>query len=431
MSGPTALATSDAPARSKGTGWWSSQPRGRRLAWMALGVFLVLSIVRSISGQHDLTSRFTIAATITATLPILLAGLGGLVSERAGVVNIGLEGMMIAGTWGAGFFGFHWGPWGALLGSMFCGAIGGILHALATVTFGVDHVISGVAINLLANGWARFLSNAFFKGRGSGSETNSPGFDTSNLMPTITPPGFGNEGALGKLEFKHWPIISDLAAMIRGLFGSWHLYQLIALAMVPLVFWLVWRTKFGLRLRSSGEKPSAADSLGVNVNRIRYSALALSGGLAGLGGSMLVLNNSGSYQEGQTANRGFLGLASLIFGNWKPSGVLGGATLFGFFDSLQLTASGAVRGLYLAGAVGAALAAYVAFRRNRARTRTWSGLAALAAGLVLVYVTGVKMNVDLVKALPYIVTLIVLTAFSRRLRGPAAAGMPWRKGQST
>lgn len=400
----------------------------RKVALIVAGAFLVLSVVGWISGEHDLTSEFTLTATITAFLPILMAGLGGLISERVGVVNIGLEGMMILGTWGAGFFGYHFGPWGALLGGMLAGAVGALLHAVATVTFGVDHAVSGVAINALAFGWARFLASALFKGRGSGSESNSPGFDVASGMPTIRIPGMADKGALGKLEFKHWPVISDAAGIVRGVLGEWKLHQLLALAMVPFVAWMVWKTKFGLRLRSSGENPNAADSLGVNVVRVRYQALLISGAFAGLGGALLVMNNNGGYQEGMTAQRGFLGLASVIFGNWRPTGVLGGAALFGFFDSLQLTAAeGAIRGLYLVAAAGAALAAVIAWRKGAQRQTTWLG--ALAAGLVIVFITKVKMNEDLVKALPYFGTLVVLTVFSRRLRPPRWAGLPWRKGQ--
>ena len=409
--------------------WWSLRSPSERLLIAAGSLFLVLSMARWISGENDLTSKFTILNTISATLPIAMAGLGGLVSERAGIINIGLEGMMITGTWGAGFFGYHFGPWGALLGGAIGGAVGGLLHAVATVTFGVDHVISGFAINLLAVGWTRFLSAALFKGRGSGSETNSPGFNTSKGMPTLRMPGFGDKGWLADIERKHWPIISDFAGISRGLLGEWKLFRLVAVLLIPLVGWLVWKTKFGLRLRSSGEKPSAADSLGVNVARVRYAAVVASGALAGIGGALLVLRADGAYSEGQTNQRGYLGLASLIFGNWKPSGVLGGATLFGFLDTLQLTASTAVRGIYLIGAVGCALGAYLFWRKGS--NRHASALGVIAAALIVFYLSNIRMNENVVKTLPYIGTLIVLAVFSRRLRGPAAAGQPWRKGQTT
>jgi general nucleoside transport system permease protein len=403
--------------------------RNQKMIVIVLVAFAALAIARALSGHNDLTSSFTVSQAVISTLPIMMCGLGGLLSERAGIVNIGLEGMMILGTWGAGFFGYHFGPWGALLGAALCGGIGGLLHGVVVVRFGVDHVVSGVAINLLAFGWARFLAAALFKGRGAGSETNSPGFDVAAAMPTLRFPGMGARGPVARLEARHWPFISDVAGVGRGLLGSWPLYRLIALATLPLIGWLVWRTKFGLRLRSSGEKPSAADSLGVPVTRIRYIAVMASGAMAGLGGALLVLNNSGGYVEGQTNSKGFLGLASLIFGNWKPWGVLGGASLFGFLDTIQLTAEPAVIGLYLLVALGSAYGAYRMMRLGKGRSAV--ALLGLTVGLVLLFVTRWQLNTDLIKGLPYFGTLVVLAVFSRRMRPPAASGQPWRKGSIT
>lgn len=406
--------------------WYRNLSKRRRSLVIASVAFIVMSLIRAISGQDELTSQFTIAVTVTAALPIAMCGLGALLSERSGIINLGVEGMMILGTWFAGLFGYHWGAWAALVGGIVGGALGGALHALATVTFGVDHTISGVALNTLAFGWSRFLSGAYFKGRGAGSETNSPGFSSGR---TIVIPGLGDSGPLASLERHHWPILSDICGVVRGLLAEWTFYKLVGIVLIPLVGWFVFRTRFGLRLRSSGEKPSAADSLGVNVYKVRYLAVMLSGALAGIGGAMLVLNNNGGYQEGQTASRGFLGIASVIFGNWRPGGVAAGALLFGFFDSLQLTSVGAVRALYLAGAVAAAVAAYLAWRRKK--TRSVAVWATVAVALVIVFLSKFKLDEDIVKAMPYIATLVVLTAFSRRLRPPAAAGLPWRKGQST
>ena len=419
----TALTAPDVTAP---TGWWSGLSKRQRTLLIATGVFLVLAVVRAVSGENDLTSSFTVTATIAAMLPIAMAGLGGLVAERSGIVNIGLEGMMILGTWGCGFFGYHWGPVAALIGAAVGGAVGGLLHALATVTFGVDHVLSGVAINLLAFGWARFLAGSLFKGRGAGSETNSPGFDTH--VVTIRVPGMGDGQFMAKLEKKHWAVLSDLAGLIRGL-SVWKFEQLVAIALVPFIGWLVWKTRFGLRLRASGEMPSAGDSLGVNVYKIQYVSLALSGAMAGVAGGLLVLNNNGVYQEGQTANRGYLGLSALIFGNWRPAGVVAGSTLFGFFDSIQLTASSAVRALYLAAAVAAAVGAVLFFRRGN-KPKAAASLA-LGVGMLILFISKFKLNEDMVKSLPYFATLVVLTVFSRRLRPPAWAGRVWRKGQST
>jgi general nucleoside transport system permease protein len=401
--------------------------RSQRNTLIIVGTVLTLSMSRWLSGTTDVTSSFTIAQTVISTLPILMCGLGGLLSERSGVVNIGLEGMMVMGTWGAGFFGYHFGPWGALAGAALCGGITGLVHAVVVIRFGVDHVVSGVAINILAGGWARFLASALFKGRGSGSETNSPGFNVEKGMPTLRFPGMADGGFFAKIEKHHWVIVSDVAGLLKGLLGSWPLYRLVAVAMLPLVAWLVWRTKFGLRMRASGERPSAADSLGVQVARIRYIAVSASGALAGLGGALLVLNNTGGYVEGQTNSRGFLGLASLIFGNWRPVGVLGGAALFGFLDTVQLTAEPAVISVYMVLAVGAVYGVYKALRR--AQRGQALGLAALAIGLMALFIGRMHFDTDLVKGLPYLGTLIVLAVYSQRLRPPAAAGQPWSKGQ--
>jgi ABC-type uncharacterized transport system permease subunit len=401
--------------------------RAQRNVLIIVGALVTLSLSRWLSGTTDLTSSFTIAQTVISTLPILMCGLGGLLSERSGVVNIGLEGMMIMGTWGAGFFGYHYGPWGALFGAALCGGITGLIHAVVVIRFGVDHVVSGVAINILAAGWARFLASALFKGRGSGSETNSPGFNVEKGMPTLRFPGMADGGLFAKIEHHHWPIVSDLAGLTKGLLGLWPVYRLVAVAMLPLVAWLVWRTKFGLRMRASGERPSAADSLGVPVGRIRYIAVSASGALAGLGGALLVLNNTGGYVEGQTNSRGYLGLASLIFGNWRPVGVLGGAALFGFLDTVQLTAEPAVIGVYMVLAVGAVYGAWKALRR--AKRSQAIALLALGMGLLALFIKRMHFDTDLVKGLPYLGTLIVLAVYSRRLRPPAAAGQPWHKGE--
>jgi general nucleoside transport system permease protein len=168
----------------------------------------------------------------------------------------------------------------------------------------------------------------------------------------------------------------------------------------------------------------------VNVYRTRYIAVALSGALAGIGGSLLVLNNNGGYLEGQTNNKGFLGIGALIFGNWRPGGVAAGSALFGFFDQLQLTSAGSIRALYLLAALAAGAGALVAWRRTRKTARPLL-LITLAVGLYLLFAAKFKMPDALVKTLPYFVTIVVLAGFSQRLRQPAASGMPWRKGQAT
>ncbi len=246
---------------------------------------IALSTTRIFTGADDITSSGTLRAAVIAAIPIALAGLGGLWSERAGVVNIGLEGMMILGTLGAGYFTYHYGVWVGLLGAAVFGAVGGALHALATVTFGVDHIVSGVAINIIALGVASFLAEALFTGLPGGGPTQSPSLDRP---PTISVPGLS--GWTESLEDKDWFLVSDLAALLNVVVSQLSLFTLVvARADLRRPCWLLWRTSFGLRLRSCGESPSAAETLGVNVYRYKFVAVIMSGALAGLGGAFLAL----------------------------------------------------------------------------------------------------------------------------------------------
>src|SRR6266508_3000717 len=189
---------------------------------VAAAVLAVVSAVRVGTGAQDLTSSGTVAAALTAAVPIALAGLGGLWSERAGVVNIGLEGQMVLGTWGAGFAGYQWGPWAGVALGLLLGALGGLLHALATVTFGVDHIVSGVAINLLAPGVTRFLAQQTFTGKPGGSVSTGPSI--SGDIGKFTFPfisggdlfGWRTPNPLRWFELKHWFFVSDLAGMLHG-----------------------------------------------------------------------------------------------------------------------------------------------------------------------------------------------------------------------
>src|SRR3712207_2439725 len=167
--------TPQRPSRGPLTDLLTGGGRGRRLVWIVLAALLVVSFVRALSGADALTSASTLRAALLLAVPIGLAALGGLYAERAGVVNIGLDGMMILGTWGAGWAGYQWGWGAAVLGGILFGALGGLLHAVATVTFGVDHVVSGVAINILAAGIVRFLSELFYSDNpAGGGVTQSP-----------------------------------------------------------------------------------------------------------------------------------------------------------------------------------------------------------------------------------------------------------------
>jgi len=274
-----------------------------RVALIAVVAVFLIAVLRVVTGANDLASSGALAAAIGLAVPIGMAGLGGLWSERAGVVNIGLEGMMILGTWGAGFFGWHYGPWAGLLGAMFCGMVGGAIHALATVVFGVDHIVSGVAINIIGYGAAKYLAARTFTGSPGGGPTQSPPLQN---LPSLSIPGVSS--GLGSLESKEIFFVSDLAAILRALVTNLSIVTLIALAMVALTWWVLWRTTFGLRLRSCGESPVAAESLGVNVFKYKFIAVLVSGSLAGLGGGYLALVAANIYRDGQTGGRGYIGL---------------------------------------------------------------------------------------------------------------------------
>ena len=204
------------------TGFLDDSPSYVRPILFAVGGLALLSLVRIIAGADDLTAGDTFIAAIGAMSPIVFAALGGLYAERVGVVNIGLEGMMILGTWFAGWAGWQWGPYAAIVGGAVGGALGGLLLALATVTFNVDHIVAGIAINLLAPGVTRFLSSQIFADAGDGSITQSPRMTAS--IGRFTFPflaggslfGWQTPDILGWLDDKRWFFISDAAGLGRG-----------------------------------------------------------------------------------------------------------------------------------------------------------------------------------------------------------------------
>ncbi|MBA2309687.1 MAG: ABC transporter permease [Pseudonocardiales bacterium] len=393
-------------------------------AMITVGIAMfALALTATLTGQNELTSSGTTQAAVGLMLPILLAGLGGLWSERAGVINIGLEGMMILGTWGAAFAGYNWGPWAGLVGGIVFGALGGALHAVATVTFNVNHIISGVAITLLGAGVTQYLSALIFEpiSRNPRSSPRVEGFDSYSVQPLAD--------WFGALEEQRIPILSDFGGLLRGVLTGLSPLVILSLLLVPLSYYVLWRTSFGLRLRSTGENPYAAESLGIGVYAYKYAAVIISGGLAGMGGAALVLfPGQLGYLEGQTGGRGYIGLAAMIFGNWRPAGTLAGAALFGFVDGLQLRAGGeAVHALLYGGSLLAVAVAVWWLARRR-----WvAAAAALGAGLLvyLLYITTDTVPRELAAYAPQLVTLLVLAIAAQRLRPPAADGLGYRRGE--
>lgn len=391
------------------------------------GALIVLSAVRAITGAQDITSAGQISAALSMAVPIGLAGLGGLWAERAGVVNIGLEGMMILGTFFGAWAGWQTNPWIGVLAGVLGGALGGLLHAVATVTFGVDHIISGIAINILALGFTTYFAKLWFNSgeaaEKGGSPKQSPPADD---ITSVTVPGLSDW--LHTIEKHHWFLVSDLAGLVGGLITNVSLLTIVAVLLFAATFWVLWKTAFGLRLRSCGENPIAAESLGVNVYKYKYIAVIVSGGMAGLGGAFLSLVTSHIYNEGQTGGRGYIGLAAMIFGNWRPGGLAMGAGLFGFADALQLRNGGeSVHALLLVLVVILAGLAVWKFYRKSMVPAVVS--AVIAVAVLVWYLATDTVPTEFVSATPYIVTLLVLSLSAQRLRMPKADGMRYRKGQ--
>ena len=295
-----------------------------------------------------------LASTIRNATPLVFAALGGLFSERSGVVNIALEGLMLIAAF-AGVVG-AWLSGSALVGLLFAlgaGLLFALIHALMCVTFEADQIISGTAINLLALGGTGFVMVLIFGGGGT--------------SPRVS--GF-KEVAI--------PLLSDIPLIGPALFDQSLLVYLMYI-LVPVTYFVIYRTPFGLRIRATGEVPEAVDTAGVSVARMRYYGVALSGLLAALGGVYLSMGILSAFSENMTTGRGFIALAALIFGRWNPIGAAGAALLFGF------------------------------------------GLA------VTFQVPQEAIPLEFIQMLPYILTIVVLAGFGGRAIAPAAVGKPYRK----
>lgn len=284
---------------------------------MGLALFLVVMAVlvnlTSLNQYTWLRVLFGVSAlnfTLRASIPLILGALSGILCERSGIINIGIEGMMLAGAF-AGFVAKtntnHWPLMSSLLFSVLIalavGGLMGLLHATLSIRFRMDQIISGTVIIILAAGVSSYLYDRDAIAQGKFSSVAIPGLSD---IPVIGPVLFDN------------PPLTYLALLL-----------------VVLVHVALFYTRWGLRTRAVGEHPRAADTVGINVNRYRYVNTTIGGMLAGLAGGYLVLEAVGQFQEGMTAGRGFISLAAMIFGNWNPFGALGAATLFGYTQALQ------------------------------------------------------------------------------------------------
>lgn len=251
-----------------------------------------------------------IAAGVRLATPLVFAAMGGILAERSGVLNIGLEGMMIAGTFG-GYLGGLLGadPWAGALGGALAGMFFGFLFAVMAVYLRADQVVLGTGINILGLGFSSFFYRAMYK---SGVSQFFPGFKVYPIPVLSEIPG------LGPIFFQQIPLVYLMYVVI------------------PLMAFILYRTTWGLKLRAVGEHPEAADTAGISVPGMRLLAVTLSGAFAGLGGAFLSVGQLSAFTEGLVAGRGFIALAAVIFGRWDPVRSSLGCLMFGLADALQL-----------------------------------------------------------------------------------------------
>ena len=295
----------------------------------------------------EILSLALLFSTIRMTTPLVWAAIGGLYSERSGVINIALEGLMLAGAFTAAAVTFYAGsPWIGLGAAMLAGALVATVLAVACIRFHANEVVAGTGINILFLGLPAVLSGALFTSSGS-----TPQIAREHLVPEI-----GQVSAL----------------------------SLLAIAVVVATWYVLYRTPFGLRLRAVGENPEAADAAGVRVQRLRYAAVILSGVLAGIGGAYLSIGQASLFTRNMTAGRGFIALAALIFGKWRPVQTMLACLLFGFAEALTIQMQGVAK-----------------------------------------LPSGEEIPVQFVQMIPYVVTIIILAGFIGHSRAPAALGVPY------
>jgi simple sugar transport system permease protein len=287
----------------------------------------------------DIFKLSILYSTIRLATPLLLAALGGLFSERSGVINIALEGLMLAGAFTSAVVTHYAGdPWIGLLAGVGAGIFIAAIHAVACIQFDSDQVVTGTAINILMLGVPTLLSGALFETTGS-----TPQIPQSNLIPNA-------------------PIV-------------------LAFALVPILWYVLYRTPYGLRLRAVGENPEAADTAGISVARIRYTGVLLSGALAAIGGAYLSIGQSSLFTRNMAAGRGFIALAALIFGKWRPVQTMFACLLFGFAEAASIQMQGVIP----------------------------------------------HVRVEYIEIVPYVLTMVVLAGFIGSSRAPRALGQPYNK----
>ena len=293
--------------------------------------------------------------TLMYSTPLIFGALGGVVSERSGVTNIGIEGMMVVGAMAAAAVSYFTGnPWLGFLAAGVCGGLVALLHAIASVTFAADQTVSGVAINLLAPGLALFACRFFFEG--------------AAMSPVVT--------KIPKIFGESW--MTD--SVVSNLNVNWT--TVIALLLTIVVWFVLYRTKWGLRVRAVGEHPAAADTLGINVYLVRYVCVIISGIFAGFGGASMTIGIISQFTQTAISGHGFIAMAAVIFGKWTPFGAYGACVLFGATQALTVLLGGGVT----------------------------------------------PIPSQILAMLPYAMTIIVLVLFVGKSVAPKADGVPYIKG---
>lgn len=309
--------------------------------------------------MSDFLSLFGIglfAATIRMSTPLILGGVGAVFSERSGIMNLGIEGTMLMGAFAAAITSLVTGsPWLGVLGGAVVGGLIGLLHAFMCIRFKANQTVIGTGINILAMGIPPLILAAIWGNPGS-----------TPTVPTLKPMTI--------------PFLVDIP-VVGGIIGRQNPLTYLALISVPLAAFFLFKTKTGLRIRAVGEYPLAADTLGVNVYGLQYFSVVLCGVLAGIGGAYLSICQVSMFVKGMTNGRGFMAMAAMIFGNWKPGGVLIASLLFGFADSLQMSL----------------------------QTAGWG------------------IPTDLLLTLPYVITIIALAGFVGKAVAPKQVGKPYIK----
>ncbi|WP_226001178.1 ABC transporter permease [Paenibacillus sp. BJ-4] len=308
-----------------------------------------------------LTLGELIHTTLVFATAIIFASLGGVFSEKSGVTNLGLEGLMVFGAFAAGVGGFYAeqaglggtsAAWVGVLSAAVFGILVSLIHAVASITFKADQVISGIVINFLAAGSTLYMVKLLFEGDG----------DTGRIQ------GF-NEISI--------PFLVDIPIAGKAFFQAYPTTYL-AILLVIVGYFVLYKTPFGLRLRSVGEHPGAADTVGIKVNRLRYIGVMISGALAGIGGATITLTTTNMFSHNTVSGQGYIAIAAMIFGKWNPLGAFGAAVFFGFSQAI----------------------------RNYVQLFAWSQ----------------SIPQEIIFMLPYLLTIIVLVAAVGRSRAPAALG---------